>query len=305
MSDMLRTGTMSPSVPNRPSANAGFRHIEATDRSFPIFLSVPHAGRDYPDSLLMRSRVTREVLIRLEDRFADLLISDLIGLGCGAVIAELARAAIDLNRDPRDIDRQMVADIPRDYAIVQSVKQRGGLGLFPRSLPRAGELWRRPLRWTEAVHLLEGHYGGYHQTVADSLRVLRERFGQAMLVDVHSMPPLNNAADGTRGPDIVIGDRFGASTSSRYSDLARNIAADHGFSVAVNHPYPGYYLIERHGKPATGLHALQIEISRDLYLDSELNGSGAGLPRVQRLIAELGCALRDEMIRGDYALAAE
>ncbi|MGD9811052.1 MAG: N-formylglutamate amidohydrolase [Sphingobium sp.] len=285
--------------------SSGFALIGASDRAGPLLLSVPHAGRDYPDRLKARSRVSEAELRRLEDRYADLLVADSIGRGHRAIVARLARAAIDLNRDPRDIDRRVVANVPRDWPLVQSVKQRGGLGLFPRSLPRAGDLWRSPMEWEEARSLISGFHQTYHRMIVDELDAIQAHGGEALLVDIHSMPPVWAGQGAGARPDIVIGDRFGASAAPRFSELARSIAVNHGFVVALNHPYPGSYLIERHGQPRNGRHALQMEISRDLYLDGTLEEPGPGLPRVRRMLAALTEQLAAEVIRRGTPLAAE
>lgn len=297
-----------------PQAGEGGEHQDAPaffvsgsgkgEGDAPLLLSVPHAGREYPAALLSRARAGMEALIRLEDRFADLLIADLVGAGYAAIVARTPRAMIDLNRDPRDIDRNGITAMPRTQPLIQSVKQRGGLGLFPRSLPRHGDLWRGPVDWAEASRRIAQVHHPYHSRITAMMEDLHARHGQAMLLDVHSMPPLS-VHPGQPRPDIVIGDRFGASASSRFSDLARTVAGDHGFVAALNHPYPGSYLIERHGQPGRGKHALQIEISRDLYLDSELDRPGPGLERTRAMLTELARALADEMIRGEYTLAAE
>lgn len=275
------------------------------DSLLPVLLSVPHAGREYPRELLERSRVSIGTLRRLEDRLADLLIDDAIEAGCSAIVARVARAAIDLNRDPRDIDSRMFAGIPRGTALIQSVKQRGGLGLFPRSLPRSGDIWHRGLPWQEAISRIRNVHGPYHEAISTRLGSIRARHGCALLVDVHSMPPIVSSTAARPRPDIVIGDRFGASASARFADVARSVVADHGYSCAVNHPYPGFYVLERHGAPIRGIQALQIEISRDLYLDDSLHHPGAGLASIQALLAELVCALADEAGGKILPIAAE
>lgn len=275
------------------------------DSLLPVLLSVPHAGREYPSKLLERSRVPMDTLRRLEDRFADLLLDDAIDAGCSAIVARIARAAIDLNRDPRDIDSRMVATVPRGTALIQSVKQRGGLGLFPRSLPRSGDIWHRRLPWQEAIFLIRHVHVPYHQAISTLLRSIHARHGCALLIDVHSMPPIAPSVTARPRPDIVIGDRFGVSASARFADVARSVVADHGYSCAVNHPYPGFYVLERHGAPIRGIQALQIEISRDLYLDDSLHLPGPGLASLQALLAELVCALADEAGSKTLPIAAE
>ena len=287
------------------SADSGFVFFPAPVPALPVLLSVPHAGRHYPAALLARCRVSPEVLLRLEDRYADFLISGLTENGFPAIVATTARAALDLNRDPRDIDGQVISGIPRERPLIQSIKQRGGLGLFPRSLPRAGQLWRRQMPWAEAVALIDRLHAGYHAAIETVMDAVQAQHGAALLLDIHSMPPLALPGCGGRRPEVVIGDRFGSSASTRFSELARMVAADHGYAVALNHPYPGYYLIERHGRPANDRHAIQIEIARDIYLDEGLDQPAAGLRRVRTMLNDLAMALGEEAIRNDFPLAAE
>lgn len=272
----------------------------------PVLISVPHAGRDYPAGLLARSRVSFECLMRLEDRYADHLIEPLIAAGYGAVVARAARALIDLNRDARDVDARAVSGIPRGTPLIVSAKQRGGLGLFPRSLPRVGELWRAPMRWQDAVQAVEQVHQPYHAAVAERLAAIRAIYGEALLLDVHSMPPLEGEkfADVAR-PDVVIGDRFGASATPRFAEAARSVVMRHGLVAAVNHPYPGSYIAERHGRPASGIHAIQIEISRDLYLDARLDAPGTGMAATRAMLRDLAAALSEELRGGALPIAAE
>lgn len=272
----------------------------------PVLISVPHAGREYPAALLARCRVPFESLTRLEDRYADHLVEPLIAAGYGVVVARVARALIDLNRDARDMDARIVSGIPRGAPLIASAKQRGGLGLFPRSLPRVGELWRAPIRWQDAVQAIEQVHQPYHAAVADRLAHIQARFGEALLLDVHSMPPLEGEkfAQAAR-PDVVIGDRFGASAAPRFAEVARSVAMRHGLVAAVNHPYPGSYVMDRHGKPVLGVHAIQIEISRDLYLDDRLDAPGVGMAAIRAMLLDLASALSEEMGSRVLPVAAE
>ena len=286
-------------------AHSPFEVLGDRAGALPVLFSVPHAGRDYPSSLLMRSRQPVEVLRRLEDRYADILVADLVDAGYGAVVAGTARAAIDLNRDSRDIDPRTIDVIPAGQPLIQSAKQRGGLGLFPRSLSRAGDLWSRPMPWEEALARIRTIHMPYHMAIAGLLDTIQARHGQALLIDLHSMPPLTIGERHGRPPDVVIGDRFGASASPRFAELVRAIVSRHGLTAAVNHPYPGYYLVERHGRPGAGRHAIQVEISRDLYLDDALDRPGRRVRAICALMAELAAALAEEVSRGDFAIAAE
>ncbi len=271
----------------------------------PVILSVPHAGRSYPDDVLAAARVRPAVLRRLEDRWVDLLACPLIARGYSVLIARAPRAMIDLNRHEREIDPGMIADIPREAVLQSSAKLRGGLGLFPRRMPGASDLWQRPMPWTEARHRIEQLHRPYHAAVARLMTAARQAHGHAILIDLHSMPPLPPPAAGQAPPGIVLGDRFGRSASTRLIGLAADVVASHGIGVAQNHPYAGDHLIERHGRPEKGLHAIQVEIDRLLYLDAALDRPGPGVARMQAIVTDLVEALAVELPRTDYALAAE
>tara|TARA_R110000868_G_scaffold102208_6_gene281505 strand:- start:877 stop:1806 length:930 start_codon:yes stop_codon:yes gene_type:complete len=298
--------------PSFPSSCAPVERHAAFDRfggrsgsvSSPIVISVPHAGREYPAPLLAQARVPAITLRRLEDRYSDLLAHGLIDLGHEVLIARTARAVIDLNRDEREIDPVMLRDAPHGTALLSTAKLRGGLGLFPRRLQGANELWRGPMDWSEAQCRIAQVHRPYHDALAAMMARARDVHGYAILIDLHSMPPLH-ATPGQDTPHIVLGDRFGRSASSRLTARAADVMQARGIRVAQNHPYPGNYLIDRHGRPDRGLHAVQIEIDRSLYLDSALDRPTAGVAAMQALLIDLAQALADEWPATDFAQAAE
>ncbi len=293
-----------PALPPAERAAAFDRYGDDVPRS-PVVLSIPHAGRDYGPELTALARVRPPLLRRLEDRLADLLVHPLIARGGNVLVARAPRAMIDLNRHEREVDPAMVADLPRFQPLQSSVKLRGGLGLLPRRLQGAGDLWRAPIPWAEVERRIHMIHRPYHAALAGMMATAHAAHGHAILIDLHSMPPLPLAANGDPAPDLVLGDRFGRSAAGRLVTLAADIAASRGFVSAQNHPYAGDHLLERHGRPDAGFHALQIEIDRTLYLDAALEGPGPGLARVQALVAAIAEALARELPRGHYAMAAE
>ena len=274
----------------------------------PVLVAVPHAGRDYPDEILQNLRVAPHVLERLEDRHADMLLTDLAGIGCATLVAHAARAWIDLNRAPSEVDPQMISDAPRSAFAQPSAKVRGGLGLVPRRLADHGELWRRPLPHAAIAARIARLHDPYHQTLARTLAALHARFGCALLIDLHSMPPVKPEATGA-APQIVVGDRFGRSAAARLCDLAMRTLARSGFEVALNHPYAGGYVLDRHGRPARNVHALQIEVDRSIYLDGPMRDPGEGMQHVRAVLAGLVRTLAEDLLHGqdsaDLAIAAE
>lgn len=270
----------------------------------PVVISVPHAARDYPAGLLALSRFGQAGLERLEDRHADQLAYGLIAQGHTVFVARQPRALIDLNRHEREYDPGQISALPPGHPVLVSAKVRGGLGLVPARLAGFGDLWRGPLPWTELERRVADYHRPYHAALADMMRRTRDAHGHAILIDVHSMPPIA-PANGALPPRVVLGDLYGRSAASRLTALAAAICAGRGLKVAQNHPYPGHYLLERHGRPARGLHALQCELDRSLYLDPALRNPGPGLAAMQRLLCAMALALGQELPRSDFAQAAE
>lgn len=279
---------------------AGFERIGDAAPSSPVVISVPHAGRVYPESLIAALRVPESSLIALEDRHVD-AVARAARQGETLLIQHRARAWIDLNRaeDERDpmIDEGAVASAS------PSAKLRSGLGLVPRRAGRAGELWRRRFTDREVRERIEADHRPYHAALASALAQARDRFGTAVLLDLHSMPPL-----GKGGARVVLGDRFGRSSAARFLARAKAEATPDGWGVALNNPYAGGHVIARHGSPDAGIHALQVELDRSLYLDERFKEPGAGLAATAALIGRIAAALADEALvgtAGQSRLAAE
>lgn len=287
-----------------PSAPPFFR-IGAERPASPIVLSVPHAGRDYGAALLKASRLPRRVLEMLEDRLVDRLVWRATGAGATAFVARASRAEIDLNRDEREIDPDLIAPPLPAGALLQSARSRGGLGLIPSRLAGAGPIWREPIARAELARRIEHIHRPYHRALERALGHARERFGAAVLLDCHSMPPRHRLPTGEPGADIVFGDRHGTTMAPDLLDAAVAAARDAGFRTACNAPYAGGYIAARHGRPGRGVHALQIEVDRALYLDADLRTPGPGFERVCRLIAAVAAALEARLLDIPESIAAE
>jgi N-formylglutamate amidohydrolase len=168
-----------------------------------------------------------------------------------------------------------------------------------------GDLWRGGLPWSEAHLRIEQIHTPYHARLGAMLRAAHACHGAALLLDIHSMPPLAPSSAEPEPPQMVVGDRFGASADSRLSALAQAALAGRGHRVALNHPYPGFYLLERHGRPLHNVHAVQIEVSRALYLDADCDAPGDGLAVVQESLMTLADALIAEVTPPRWQEAAE
>ena len=260
-----------------------------------MLLSVPHSGRDYPGWLIDGARRGRLSLEALEDPLVDRLVWRALGRGTGAVIARAPRAAVDCNRAEDEIDPAMVTGT---RGARTTPRARGGLGIVPSRTAADGHLWRRPIDRAELDQRLQAAYRPYHSALEEQLSLLADRFGCALLLDCHSMPATNSA------PAVVFGDRFGRSAAPWVTAEAVAVAAAHGFDASVNDPFAGGHILDRHGSPQVGIHALQVEIDRRSYLDSDAQ-PGAGFGRVAALFEALAERLGTALLDRRLAPAAE
>jgi N-formylglutamate amidohydrolase len=284
-----------------PDAQPPFLRIGPDVPASPVVISVPHAGRAYSQALLKNSRLPLKTLEALEDRLVDRLVWRAQAAGAVALIACVPRAEIDLNRDEREIDPAMVVPPPPAASILPSPRTRGGLGLIPSRINGAGAIWRHRLPMSELSRRIAEIHGPYHQALERALRAARDRFGVAVLLDCHSMPPQENKA----APAIVFGDRHGTSIAADYVDAALAAARACGFEAARNMPYAGGYITARHGRPESGVHALQLEIDRARYLARDMRSPGPGFDAAAGMIAHVAAALAIKALEPPQAIAAE
>jgi N-formylglutamate amidohydrolase len=299
-------------IPGLPGA-AAFTLIEPEPSPLPVLIAVPHAGRAYPPALVERLRNPAQAALRLEDRCVDLLAREIArATGAALLVAEAPRAMIDLNRAPDDVDWEMFPRAKTDPAHPLSThRARSGLGLIPRRLPGLGELWTRRHERAELEARIAAIHAPYHACLDAVLAGLRARWGAALLVDLHSMPSLP-VRHGLPGAEFVLGDRFGTSCDGSLAAASFAYFAGESRRVAHNRPYAGGYGLERHAAPRAGIHALQLEIDRASYLDSQLAAPGeqfhALATLLEGLVTQLGeatAALGRGESGGTWAEAAE
>lgn len=260
-------------------------------------LSIPHSGRDYPEWLIAEARHGRAALASLEDPLVDRLAWRALAAGFGAVIARTPRAAIDCNRSPEEVDPAAIADAgPAPVG----PRARHGLGIIPSRAVRHGTLWKRALSRARFEARLAAVHRPYHQLLGEQLTALAAAHPTVLLLDLHSMPPRGGSA-----APVVIGNRHMASSAEWLAREAAAICDRLGFRAALNIPYAGGHIVERHGRPAGGIHALQIEIDRATYLAADLASPGTGFDRVSRLIEALAAELAEAIAVDAPALAAE
>jgi len=257
-------------------------------QSIPFVFSSPHSGRNYPASFRRASSLDALTLRRSEDSFVEELFSGVVELGAPLVHALFPRAYLDANREPYELDPDMFTDPLPAHVNTRSLRVAGGLGTIARVVADGTEIYRAPLSFAEAERRIADLYMPFHEALTDFLQQTHKTFGHAILIDCHSMPSVGGPNDEDRGhdrPDIVLGDRYGTSCNRKLSEEAERILNRLGYSVNRNNPYAGGFNTEHYGQPQRGLHALQIEINRALYMDEARLERSKGFGRLKRDMA--------------------
>jgi len=240
--------------------------LPATCTSSAIFAS-PHSGRVYSPAFLKASVLDRQTIRSSEDAFVDQLISAAPALGAKTIAARAPRAFVDLNRGADELDPAVVAGLRR---VTHNPRISSGLGVIPRVVANGRAIYRGKLTLPEAKDRLNQYWHPYHAQLSAMLAETRAEFGQAVLVDMHSMP--HEAIEGLshvrgRRPDVIIGDRFGAAAAAPVVEQIENALRKAGLCVGRNAPFAGAYIAQTYGRPARNQHVVQVEIDRALYMD--------------------------------------
>lgn len=258
-------------------------HLPA-ERLVPFIFASPHSGRIYPESFLRLTRLSGVSLRRSEDAYVDQFFSDVATFGAPLIAARFPRAYLDVNRAPGELDPAMFETALKLPVEQVSSRVGAGLGVIPRVVRDGAEIYRGKLDPREAEERLSRLHRRYHAALASLVRETRAQFGTAAVIDCHSMPSATGA------PDIVLGDRYGTAASHVLLRRAEQAFQAQGFSVGRNVPYAGGYTTHVYGEPGRGVHALQIEVNRALYLNEELIEP---LQTFDRVRASLSMAVRD------------
>ena len=251
----------------------------------PFVFASPHSGSDYSPEFLAQTRLGLAALRQLEDAYVDELFAAAPAHGAPLLRALFPRVFVDPNREPYELDPRMFEDALPAHANTTSARVSGGLGTIPRAVTAGGEIYPGKLRLAEAEWRIAAYYRPFHDALGDLLDATCERFGVAVLIDCHSMPSIGGPLDRDRGherADIVLGDRFGSSCAAPLIDGVESVLAGLGYRVARNVPYAGGFTTEHYGRPDEGVHALQIEINRALYMDERRVRRHRGMNRVVR-----------------------
>lgn len=298
---MTDTGSASgEDAPDSP-----FEVLEPKRLSSPLVFNSPHSGSVYPAEFVAAARLSRQALRKSEDAHVDELFAMVGRLGAPLMRAHFPRAFLDVNREPYELDPRMFEGRLPSYANTRSLRVAGGLGTIARIVGESQDIYARRLTVTEGLERIERFYKPYHATLSDLIARARRIFGVAVLVDCHSMP--SGAGKDEAKADIVIGDRFGAACAPEISEVIETRMRCLGYRVVRNKPYAGGYITEHYGCPGQGLHAVQIEVRRSLYMNEVTLERIAGFAALQQdlTLLALDLAALAVDLRSRDSLAAE
>lgn len=251
-------------MPKRP-----FTLLEPSERTSCVVFASPHSACDYPEWFVRRSLLDAHTIRSSEDALVDKLFESVPRYGAPFLVAGAPRAFLDLNRDATELDPALIRGVPKAG---HNPRVASGLGVIPRVVSNGRPIYAGKMPLSEAEARIEAYWRPYHRQLQTLLDETRAVFGRAILIDCHSMPheAVNSVVrSGQPRPDIVLGDRFGASAEGDIVDRIESIFTSAGLRVARNSPFAGAYVTRHYGRPARKQHAVQIEIDRALYLDEQ------------------------------------
>ena len=284
-----------------------FEILEPVEARGPLVFNSPHSGNVYPQTFLASTRLDMATLRRSEDSFVDELIAGVVGRGYPLMLAHFPRCYVDVNREPYELDPRMFEGRLPSFANTRSMRVAGGLGTVARVVGESQEIYGQRIPVEDAIRRIEGLYKPYHRALRRLFTRLHRDFGAAVLIDCHSMPSTAGAKDERPRADIVLGDRYGTSCVPAIAETVETVLRSRGYAVSRNKPYAGGFITEHYGTPAVGLHAIQLELNRALYMDERRYERAALFQSVAadlELVAEEVGALPVQELR-PYRAAAE
>ncbi len=291
----------------RDELDPPYEVLEPVDCRGPVLFNSPHSGSTYPRAFLATSRLDIGTLRRSEDSFVDELIAGVVRQGFPLMRAHFPRSFVDVNREPYELDPRMFDGRLPSFANTRSMRVAGGLGTVARVVGDAQEIYDQRIPVDDALRRIESLYKPYHRSLRRLFTRLHRDFGAAVLVDCHSMPSTAGHRDERPRPEFVLGDRYGTSCVGAVSETVEQTLRSLGYTVSRNKPYAGGFITEHYGNPAAGLHAIQLEINRALYMDERRYERSPGFVALAADLATLARRLGDiplEELR-PYRAAAE
>lgn len=279
-----------------------YRLIRPTQQAGPVIFASPHSGREYGPDFLARAMLDRQSIRSSEDAFVDRLFDMAPDLGAPLLAARAPRAFLDLNRAADELDPGVIEGIQR---VAHNPRIASGLGVIPRVVAGGRAIYRGKLSLDEAEARITRFWHPYHQALAALIDETRAEFGSAVLIDCHSMPHEAIEAHTRPGqprPEVVLGDRYGVAAGREVVERVEAAFASAGLRVVRNAPFAGAYVAQAYGRPSRGVHVVQVEIDRALYMDEARVEPSPGFAAFRAMMAGV---VADLVQPSGIALAAE
>lgn len=291
----------------RENFQPAFTLVKPATSKGPLIFSSPHSGRIYPPSFVEHSKLTATQLRSSEDAYVDELFAHVPDQGACFIHSLVPRAYLDLNRHPYELDPHLFSGPLPSFAIRNSIKVKNGLGVIARIVAEGREIYSQPLDLNEALKRINHLYFPYHGVLRSLIKAAQKEHRQAILIDCHSMPSSNLPGFKDCPPDFVLGNLFDKSCDYELTYLVRSELQAMGYHVLVNKPYAGGYVTKKYGNPQKGVHTLQIEINRHLYLNERTQQKTSGFDELRHNLRKLTRTLVDTLpdLSSRSQLAAE
>jgi N-formylglutamate amidohydrolase len=267
--------------PAKDEFDPPFEILEPEKWGSPAVFNSPHSGRIYPPDFLISTRLDIAALRRSEDSFVDELFEGVVKRGHPLMRAHFPRCYVDVNREPYELDPRMFEGRLPSFANTRSMRVAGGLGTVARVVGDAQEIYGQRLSVDEALRRIEMLYKPYHRALRRLITRVHRDLGTAVLIDCHSMPSTTAAKEERPRADVVLGDRYGTSCAPAVSETVEETLRSVGYSTSRNKPYAGGFITEHYGNPAAGLHSIQLELNRALYMDERRYERSASFARLK------------------------
>lgn len=290
----MNTDDPASAVPTPSEPITAFEIRSPENRTVPLVFASPHSGRDYPADFVAGARLDPVSLRRSEDGFVDDLFAAAPEYGAPLLRALFPRAFIDANREPFELDQGMFSDRLPDYVNTESSRVAAGLGTIAKVVSSGQDIYPRKLTFVEAAERIDAYYRPYHKALETLIAETRRKFGYCVVVDCHSMPSIGGPLDPDAGrgrADFVIGDCFGSTCAPYITDAIERTIAGFGYAVGRNKPFAGGFTTRHYGQPREGVHTVQIEINRALYMDEMRILKNANFDRIAAQMTDVIAAL--------------
>jgi N-formylglutamate amidohydrolase len=261
---------------------AGFHVTPPTAPETPLVVEIPHAGLFVDGPTLASLAAPARSIGRDADMYVDDLYADAPARGATLLTARVSRYVVDLNRSEQDVDPDTVEGAPAG--------SRATRGIVWRLTSDGGRVLERPLSRAELDRRLDTYYRPYHRALAAAIEHKRATFGFAIVLAAHSMPSVGRAGHGdpqaTRA-DVVPGTRGRTSAAAPFIEAVDAHARAAKLSVSHDDPYQGGFTTQFYGKPDRGVHVVQLELARRLYMEEQTLSKASGFDRMRAWCAEL------------------